>query len=480
MSSPLKNILIYGGGLALEYAAATLTHALPSSISLTVVEDPDCAKHDAFYGSVMPPVAYNFNRTANIEEPDLIRNTNTGLSYGTQYNNWANSLSWVQCYSLPLPIWNGVRFHHYLKRIGAPLEPFLPGAAAGKAGRFAHPPQDPKVILSRAEYGYQFCPQEIAGLLKSRTTGDHLKRVKGKTTDIATSDGNITSITLASGEKLSADLFIDASGPAGALISCLSATFNERYPVTLTTSETPSTTGGASLRQVTGTETGWTARTELRNKALHVAICHPDDSPSESSEENITLTAQTGAREHVWVGNCISIGHAASLIDPLTTASFLLLMRDIERLIGLVPPNTQMMVEAREYNRRFKNDFEHASLFHMAMFHTTGLPMSNYYQSVVNLGIPEKLARKISQFENRGDLVAYDLEPFNEQDWTTLHFGMGRPAKRHDIYIDNISNTTIEKNLMAMKQEIEALVTKMPPHGTYLMKLQQYLERKHG
>lgn len=484
MSTPLNSILVYGGGLAFEYAATMLSHALPPNIELTIIHNSEGAEGDGSYGSVMPPTAYDFHRALGIEEPDLILKTNTGLSYGTHYTNWAAGLDWVQCYQLPLPIWNGVRFHHYLTRLGAPLEPFLPGAVAGRAGRFAHPPEDPKVPLSRAEYGYQFCPRELANLLKGRPTPQNVRRIDCRVGAVESSETGITSVTLASGDCVSADLYVDASGPSGALISALKSRFMTDYSVSLNESEAPATTGGSPLRLVKGTNFGWTATTPLRDKTKFLSVSHPDNREAALAVHGNSQTTghdvSVGNRDQAWTNNCVAVGHAAAVLEPLTTAPFLLLMRDIERLISLLPHSVQMDVEAREYNRRFREDIEHASLFHDALFQSNGFPETGYYQAIIDNTVHEKLIRKITQFESRGDLVAYDLEPFNEQDWTILHFGMGRRADRHDIYIDNLTDKVIEQNLIAMKQAISGIAGKMPLHGIYLNKMQQYLERKHG
>lgn len=484
MTKPLTSVLLYGGGLALEYAVATLRRALPDTISITVVENDKCAKSDALYGTTMPPAAYIFNRAAGIEEPDILIKTNSALSYGTRYYNWGPNLDWVQCFNLSLPLWNGVRFHQYLGRMNEPLEPYLPGAAAGRRGRFAHPPEDKQIPLSRAEYGYQFSANEITSLLKQLTGSEGITRIEDTIADVENTDGEITSIRLTGGEELSSDLFVDVSGPDAGLIAQLSSAFEKSYDFTLLTSDVTAKPEVGPLREVQATETGWQAITPLRNKSLKTSVCALEDSKTAAKDHgasSLTTSAwSAGQRELAWVGNCVAIGSAASIIDPLTSAPFVMLMRDIERLVALIPHGLDMTVEAKEYNRRYGHDVEHALLFHMALFQTKNLPGGTYWEVLKNIATPEKLERKISQFISRGYLVNYDLEPFNEQDWTILHFGMGRRAKRHDVYIDHLDDSVIRKNLMMLRQSIESLVQKVPPHGTYMTKMQQYLERNYG
>ena len=67
----------------------------------------------------------------------------------------------------------------------------------------------------------------------------------------------------------------------------------------------------------------------------------------------------------------------------------------------------------------------------------------------------EKLAQKIAQFESRGVLVAFDLEPFNTEDWTILHHGMGRRPARYDRMADRIPEAETRAMVDRMPHDIE-------------------------
>ena len=70
------------------------------------------------------------------------------------------------------------------------------------------------------------------------------------------------------------------------------------------------------------------------------------------------------------MGNCVAIGHAAEVQEPVTHAPMLLLQREIERLLTLVPCSGDMSVERREFNRQSADDFTHAEIFNRALFET--------------------------------------------------------------------------------------------------------------
>ncbi|WND03578.1 tryptophan 7-halogenase [Temperatibacter marinus] len=483
-NQPFSSLILYGSGLAFEYTAAVLNNCLPKTVKLILLEDEEAAQYDDFYGSTMPPLAYNFNRSASLEEPDLILRSNTALSYGTSYSNWGAASQWVQCFQLPLPVWNGVRFHHYLARVGAPLEPFLPGAQVGLAGRFAHPPPDPKQILSRTEYGYCFSPSSITALLKEKNKAAGIHRIMERLTHVEKSEGEISGLTLQSGETLSAGLYIDLSGPKRQLITALSGSFMANQSLTLAHSKVRAKTESGSLKKLSATHYGWQAATPLQEGQERSTLSGPEDQEvairDHQGDDIRSCTLSTGCIEEAWQKNCIAIGIAAAALDPITPAPFLLLMKDIDRLSTLLPNSLDMTVESKEFNRRQRNDYDHVMLFHNAMFKTKNLPKAEYFNTSQANAVGDKLERKISQFESRGDLVTYDLEPFNEQDWTILHHGMKRKPQRYDIYIDPLSDTQINQNLKMMKSSIDALVPKVPPHDFYIDKLKAYLKNKQG
>ena len=66
--------------------------------------------------------------------------------------------------------------------------------------------------------------------------------------------------------------------------------------------------------------------------------------------------------------------------------------------------------------------------------------------------IYDKLKRKITQFESRGVILQYDLEPFNNEDWTQIHLGMGRIPDRYDPLADKVEETQLIETLKNIKK----------------------------
>lgn len=480
----IDHILICGDGLAAHMTAAVLSRQLPPTIRLTLVTAGG-ADTDLFYGSVTSPTAYAFNLAAGVFEPKLVLESDAAFSWGTKFEQWAGGArSWIQCFHLPLPVIDGVMFHHYLaQQHVAQLERFLVSAVAARKGAFIHPPQRPpqagQQALTRAEYGYQIDPASYAGLFASSIDQARVRTISGKVEAVEKGESGIASVRLSDGQRLAADLYVDCTGPEAPLISSLGSAFQEGRRLRGAMSRRAAAQLGPPLRTVSPATYGWRSETPLRGHVARLAVYHPDseaealadlgDTPERSCE--VTL----GRRAEAWSGNCVAIGQAARVVEPLTPAPVMLLQGDIERLLSLIPFSGDMSVERREFNRRFAEDQEHAELFTRALFETDGLPDTPYWRDACGVPVSEKLARKIELFEDRGLLVAYDLEPFNPEDWTILHYGMGRRAARYDRSADRAQPAQVQNYLSNMKREIERLVDTFPSHAAYVAELKQYL-----
>lgn len=478
--APLRRVLVCGSGLAAAMTIASLARALPQTTELAWLETGHAAASDLFYGSVTTPTAYAFNLAAGVEEPSLILSSEAAFSWGTRYTGWGGA-SWTQAFALPFPVIDGVVFHHHLAAAGtAAVEPFLIGAAAAARGAFAHPPRGPgetaRHPLARAEYGYQIDPAGYARLFVAAFPPGRVVREAGDIAEVTASTDAITGIALADGRTLTADLYIDCTGPDALILSGLEPAFARTRRVAMS-SETVDGQSDWPLRMVTATDTGWRSDTPLHGHVVRHHVFDPvDPAPGTTALGEVTL----GRRDRAWAGNCVGIGHAACVAEPLTPSPMLLLERDIERLLTLLPDRGDMGVERREYNRRFADDADHAALFDRALFAAEDLPAGAYWQAARATAVPDKLARKLAMFADRGLLVAYDLEPYHPEDWTILHFGMGRRPARPDRLAGRAPREQVAATLAGMRRDIDKVAATLPPAAPYRSQFMTYLRRKQG
>lgn len=483
---PVERIAVCGGGLAGHLTTATLASQLPPSFQIAWIDAESSPDSDVFYGSLTAPSAYTFNLEAGVSEPELLLSTNTAFSWGTKFVHWGGEhKSWIQCFHLPFPIVGGVLFHHYLKRFGVDeLEPYLVSAAAANRGVFAHPLQDGPPILSRAEYAYQFDPFSYREAFAASPHMRRVQRIEGHLEGVERDERGIAALRLSDGRLHTADLYVDCTGTQARLLSHLCDTFAGNRRLCAASNHRATDRLGAPHRTLTGAEFGWQAETPLQRGTARLTVFAPEsqtdalrahgEAPQRSTEATI------GSRAAAWVGNCVGIGHSAWVIEPVTHAPMLLLHRDIERLLSLIPFSTQMDFEGREFNRQSSEDYVHAAIFNRALFETPPFADTPYWRAAREEAVHEKLTQKLVQFDHRGVLVTFDLEPFNQEDWTILHYGMGRRPSRHDRVADRAPEAELRNSLANMKRNIENLVKQMPSHHDYMARLLGYLAQNRS
>ncbi|WP_294318153.1 tryptophan 7-halogenase [uncultured Sphingomonas sp.] len=466
----IGRVLVCGDGLAARMTLAALARQLPASTAIAWVRAGEQEANDLFYGNVTGPSAYAFNLSAGVDERQVMLDSATAFSWGTRYAGWGAGQAWMQSFALPFPVVDGVQFHQYLGLAGAGgIDPFVAGLQAARRGVFVHPPRaaadGTPHPLSRAEYGYQFDPADYARLF---AVADRVERVTGRLAVVEVTDGRIAGVAMDDGRVVTADLYLDVSGPDARLLSAVADDAPAGRRIAIATSDLPSD-DQAPLRTVRATDRGWESDTPLKGRTRRTVVGAAGDVAG--------AEAIVGRRRHGWIGNCVALGQAAAVIEPLTPAPMLLLERDIERLLTLIPVSAAKVVEAAEYNRRFVEDYDHAALFQQAFFVADGLPDGAYWQAARGEPVAEKLARKLTMFERRGVLVAYDLEPFHPEDWLILQMGMGRRPARHDPLAARADKAQVAAFLSNMAREIEQGVATLPPARVYRTQLEQYLRK---
>ena len=192
----------------------------------------------------------------------------------------------------------------------------------------------------------------------------------------------------------------------------------------------PSKQISGSCRELHGSFDNWTSKIFLQDKHQTLSITDVSDKTDLDSEYPTNnfggVIVNTGFAEKPWKQNCLRLGLSAAILSPITPAPIMLLQKDIERMLELIPISHDMKIEGKEYNRRFKEDYIHASTFENALQSTQTIIQKEHFDNKIEKLIYDKLKRKITQFESRGVILQYDLEPFNNEDWTQIHLGMGR------------------------------------------------------
>lgn len=477
----MSSILVCGSGLAAQMTVTALSRQLPESIKIIWAKGA-LLPTEIFYGNTTSATAYAFNLSMGVEETALVLNTTTAFSFGTEYVRWVKR-SWVQSFQQPMPVLDGVLFHHYLTRLKLTgIEPFHVSAVAGKAGRFAHPPESGDHPLVKAEYGYQFDLPSYTAAFAAAADMSHLEVIEAEVQGTENGEFGLTAVHLSNGQTLSADLYVDCTGPEARLLSTLPGRFEALRPLRGYFSRRPAQTLGAPLRRLTAHDFGWQSDTPVQGANLQLTVCAPADSAAAQSahgDAEITSDITTGRQDTAWRDNCVAIGQAAGVLEPLSPAPYILLQQDVSRLMSLLPYDAaDMSVERKDFNRLFRNHFDHVQLFNDAFFTLEDLPSAAYWQDAKDHASDPRLKHKTEQFSSRGLHVSYDDELFNQEDWIILHYGLRHVPGRYEYMAERANADKVKTHLIHLQNQIETSVKAMPTHDQYMSGLRRYLTQQ--
>lgn len=297
--------------------------------------------------------------------------------------------------------------------------------------------------------------------------------------------GYITALTLQGGERIEADLFVDASGEDACLIGNTLGVAFEDWSDALPCSrhaiaQCEQAHLGAPLTRVEAARFGWMTRVPLRGSVACGYAYDPqlmdDDSAIRALLEWMEVTTDTrvrflsttsGRRVAPWQGNCVAIGAAAGFVDPLESTALHLTQSMIVRFLSLFPTRVPD-VEPREYNRLVRNELERARDLAIAHYATSRRADSEFWERRGSAAIPESLAYKMAQYASRGKLVSYDQEPMPEAAWLALYLGQGIWPRRCEALAEVADPESVRQQLAHVRATMAQAASAMPTHAAYI------------
>ena len=491
--APIEQVLIVGGGSAGWMAAAALAETLGRRCRVTLVESEEIGTVGVGEATI-PPIRH-FNQRLGIDEATFVRETGGSYKLGIEFVDW-----WKPGHSYFHPFgqhgaeFDVVPFYHYWMRehlagrVAGPIDEFSMGWAMARAGKFAHPSTDRRMIQSTYDYAYHFDAVLYARFLRRYAEARGVKRVEGKVVDVALhpENGHIRSVTLADGRALEADLFVDCSGFRGLLIEDALHTGYENWQHWLPCDRAvaaPSVRRPeiAPYTRSTAREAGWQWRIPLQHRtgngyvhcsqfigeqdAIDTLIGSLGD---ELAGEPRMLRFVTGHRRQFWNGNCVAIGLSAGFMEPLESTSLHLIQYGIMRLLALFPDKGMSPLLAREYNAQTLTEYERIRDFLILHYKATERRDGELWRYCAAMPIPDSLQYKIDHFRDYGVLVAEERELFNNPSWIAVYLGQGIEPERAPAIATTRSHVPVAERFAAISAAMRDAVAEMPAHAQFL------------
>lgn len=345
-----------------------------------------------------------------------------------------------------------------LRAQGHPLRlaDFALATQAAQAGRFAPPSPDPRSPLSSLAMGAHYPAEALAAALERLAPVP----TTAPLAELVVHDGRIDALTLAEG-SLAADLYVDATGEAARLIGRLAPGW-ESWAGWLPcnrarVSATPEPITPPPYGFHTAAAVGWSATVPLDGTRVETQLRVGGDG---TAYEN-------GRRTDAWRGNCVAVGAAAGIIEPVLGAPLLLVLRQAERLAGLLPHATDHSVEAAEYNRLTSAEFERARDAAVALWATNGRHGEPLWDAARNRA-PDQLRWTLDLYRSRGRVPLYDEELLSRADWTAILDGQGLRPRRLDPLGSAVSDAAVMAHAERLRDRLLSTVRQMPTHADQL------------
>jgi tryptophan halogenase len=501
MPGNLRTIAILGGTVAGWMAAATLARRLPRQhYRVMVVETAHDGDGLGDFGTTLTalPSIRPFHESLGIDEKLLLRAARGSFALGVAFAGWAarDTAAFLPFGAVGAPL-GPVAFHQLLTRLrqeGRSIRAtdYSIAAIAAQASRFARPSDDERSVLSQYAYGlhldswgYLAAMRATAEAHGARTAAAPFQRaIRGGTGDIA-------ALELADGEIIGALLFVDATGASSRLSGGTLGVGFESWRQWLPCDQAiaarvPDPLEPPPFGHIEALTSGWRSATPLAGEvgrlsctsSVFDATDGAEASGIESGEAPHRIAFENGRRIAPWHRNCVAIGAAACVLEPLHPVALHLVQSALARLVTLFPNAAEAPVEAAEYNRMTINETESARDFLIAQYATNGRTGAPFWDAVRSVPPPDHVAYKLALFESAGRMPMYDDDMFEQADWISLLEAQGVRPRRHDALAGSLPIERIEQHLARLREAIIAGVKTMSPHGEYLRRA--HATQPHG
>lgn len=489
-------VVIVGGGTAGWMCAAGMSRLLDSrDYAITLVESDEIATVGV--GEATLPHIKTFNDMLGVDEVAFLRETQGTFKLGIEFRDWGKP---GDLYHHPFGTfgepWAGVDFQHHWARAKlagldpASLQAYSYAVTAARANAFEFPNEDQKSIRSTYAYAYHFDAGLYAAYLRRWSVARGVTRVEGMVTDIAQDGetGQVTAITLKSGQVVVGDLFVDCTGFRSLLLGGLMKAEWEDWAKWLPCDRALAAPCGRAgdfspYTRSTAQEGGWIWRIPLQHRTgngyvfssafmdeerARDTLLAQLDAPAQMEPKLLRFAA--GRRKDGWRKNVVAMGLASGFLEPLESTSIFLIQAAVVDLINLMPTKRTGMDPrlAAEFNRLFEIQYDRVRDFlilHYRLNQRVGQPL---WDHVRTMEIPASLEEKLALFEGRAGLPDYKYGLFSRDSWLSVLEGQGIAPRAYDRLAEAMPLDVLGAKLADLNTRIDTNVAAMSSHADFI------------
>jgi tryptophan halogenase len=349
-----------------------------------------------------------------------------------------------------------------------------------RENRFAPPEAVARSNLGTIGYGLHIDPPRYREMMRAFALHLGATEIMGPISDLRLNgEGSIEAVQ-AGGAEVTADLYVDATGPDALLRSRLDdewEDWSEWLPadrIFVGQSDLPAEP--SLLDQVIACSGGWRWQSAAPGRTS-CGLVYSSRQLGDSEAERVLrdeagavaadgpVSIRQGRRPQPWLRNCVAIGDAAVAVEPLEWTNLHLAHGAIDRLVAMMPDRDFNPVELWDYNRQVGAEADRVRDF-LVLHYAAASPHDS-------ATLPTSLEHTLQQFRERGRLPFYEEETFSRDSWLAVLLGQSVMPRRVDPLTDTVAPAEAEGAMERLRGAIATFVDRLPKYSDYLQHLGQ-------
>jgi tryptophan halogenase len=484
--SDIHKLIVAGNGALAWIAGAALLRAFGfRKLDVLVVDTGE--SRDTRIGRWTLPSQRGMHALLGITESQFLQQTGATFKLATEHLGWqGEGTGFLHAHGEIGSDFPGVPFYKYLQAEAlagrvSPPELYSVAGSAARLGKFARPTTDGAPLTSSFTYGFHLEDAPYTRCMRARALQLGVRTASAALVEaVRGDDGALRELRLADGTTVSADFYVDCSGPGARLLSALAAGAREDWSTWLPCDRmwsalAPPLPEPAALTQTSAAAAGWMWRAPLAQSSMVGYVyssAFQDDSTARGVLQSLApalqgpllTTFSQGRRREFWTRNCVALGSAAVEIEPLAGADLHLGQLGLANLIELFPLAPDNGVEAAEYNRLMGEHADALRDFTIAHYRAGAARPGEFWAATRANPPPARLADKLDLYAASGRINLLDHESFEEIDWAWLLLGSGRAPAALELQIRDRLSKVPRQQVDLLRTRVGQLAGSMPRH----------------
>ena len=489
MSERVRSVAVVGRDAPAWLAAAAVQRALGSTgVKVQVVEMASRLAAVDVYVAV-PSIA-SMHRLLGFDERLVLDVCHAVPMVAQRFSNWAKGAPpFFLAYDDEPPPDGDLPFVQYwakgaLEGLRVGLEDFSLGTGCARLNKVPVGGAEPTELS--ASYGYHLDAPRYSELAKQLALRLGVEASLAGLRNVDFDGDRVAGIDLGDGTRVSADLYIDASGTEARLIGQLSGSEYESWKSWLPCDRLFVASAARlpqlpAFSQISAFNRGWVGLFPLQTRTAVLAAYNSgsigDDEVAELagvvarmpiSGDAVVSELRPGIQRRPWIGNCVSVGHAAIGLDPLDALDLHTTHGCISHLMTLFPATAGDFPEAEAYNRVVHLFGTNLRDFQAGHYLLNRRFDDRFWDKARDTPMPSGLKRKAEMFDARGSVPLNDGESFYEQGWAALLHGCGVNPKGYDPRVDAVPDDLHIQKVQQRLSDVATLARRMPDVEQFL------------